>query len=171
MRREFERGGAAIDAVQWADRRSCLCHANAMGPPPPPPILRAVPTRCPVPGGSSRSRSDVFPSVNAGVQSVNSVLPRCCVHREPHLLPALVCAVSVFVQCEALTMVCSQVMGNNVAISIGGSNGHFELNVFKVRRSSDTGRDGHATCQEGAEPNDLTFLFCVFFSPLLSASP
>ncbi len=34
-------------------------------------------------------------------------------------------------QCEALTMVCTQVMGNNMAITIAGSNGHFELNVFK----------------------------------------
>jgi fumarate hydratase class II len=34
-------------------------------------------------------------------------------------------------QPEALTMVCAQVMGNDVAVSIGGSNGHFELNVFK----------------------------------------
>ena len=34
-------------------------------------------------------------------------------------------------QCEALTMVCAQVMGNDVAINIGGMNGHFELNVFK----------------------------------------
>ena len=34
-------------------------------------------------------------------------------------------------QCEAITMVCTQVMGNNVTISIAGSNGHFELNVFK----------------------------------------
>jgi fumarate hydratase class II len=34
-------------------------------------------------------------------------------------------------QCEALTMVCAQVMGNNVAISMGGAQGHFELNVFK----------------------------------------
>ena len=34
-------------------------------------------------------------------------------------------------QCEALTMVCAQVMGNDVALSIGGMNGHFELNVFK----------------------------------------
>jgi len=34
-------------------------------------------------------------------------------------------------QCEALTMVCAQVMGNNVAISVGGAQGHFELNVFK----------------------------------------
>lgn len=33
-------------------------------------------------------------------------------------------------QCEALTMIAAQVMGNNVAISVGGSNGHFELNVF-----------------------------------------
>ncbi len=35
-------------------------------------------------------------------------------------------------QCEALTMVCSQVMGNNVTITVAGSNGHFELNVFKT---------------------------------------
>lgn len=34
-------------------------------------------------------------------------------------------------QPEAMTMVCAQVMGNDVAVSIGGSNGHFELNVFK----------------------------------------
>jgi len=34
-------------------------------------------------------------------------------------------------QCEAVTMVCAQVMGNAVAASVGGSNGHFELNVFK----------------------------------------
>ena len=34
-------------------------------------------------------------------------------------------------QCEAITMVCAQVMGNNVALTVGGSNGHFELNVFK----------------------------------------
>ncbi len=34
-------------------------------------------------------------------------------------------------QCEAMTMVAAQVMGNDVAIGIGGSNGHFELNVFK----------------------------------------
>ena len=34
-------------------------------------------------------------------------------------------------QCEAMTMVAAQVMGNDVAINIGGMNGHFELNVFK----------------------------------------
>jgi fumarate hydratase class II len=34
-------------------------------------------------------------------------------------------------QCEALTMIAAQIMGNDVAISIGGATGHFELNVFK----------------------------------------
>ncbi|MCP4924093.1 MAG: class II fumarate hydratase [bacterium] len=34
-------------------------------------------------------------------------------------------------QCEALTMVAAQVMGNHVAVTVGGSSGHFELNVFK----------------------------------------
>ena len=34
-------------------------------------------------------------------------------------------------QCEAMTMVCAQVMGNNTAITVGGAQGHFELNVFK----------------------------------------
>jgi fumarate hydratase class II len=34
-------------------------------------------------------------------------------------------------QCEAMTMLCGQVMGNHVAVTIGGANGHFELNVFK----------------------------------------
>ncbi len=34
-------------------------------------------------------------------------------------------------QCEALTMIAAQVMGNDVAVGIGGANGHFELNVFK----------------------------------------
>jgi fumarate hydratase class II len=34
-------------------------------------------------------------------------------------------------QCEAMTMVCAQVFGNQVAVSVGGASGHFELNVFK----------------------------------------
>lgn len=34
-------------------------------------------------------------------------------------------------QCEALTMVCAQVLGNDVAVSVGGTQGHYELNVFK----------------------------------------
>jgi fumarate hydratase class II len=34
-------------------------------------------------------------------------------------------------QCEAMTMVCAQVMGNNMAVTVAGSHGHLELNVFK----------------------------------------
>ncbi|MEZ5865333.1 MAG: class II fumarate hydratase [Geminicoccaceae bacterium] len=34
-------------------------------------------------------------------------------------------------QCEAMTQVCAQVMGNHVAVTVGGATGHFELNVFK----------------------------------------
>ena len=34
-------------------------------------------------------------------------------------------------QCEAMIMCCAQVVGNHVSVSIGGMNGHFELNVFK----------------------------------------
>ena len=34
-------------------------------------------------------------------------------------------------QCEAMTMLCAQVMGNHMAVTVAGSNGHFELNVFK----------------------------------------
>jgi len=39
-------------------------------------------------------------------------------------------------QCEALTMVAAQVMGNDVAITIGGATGHYELNVFKPLMAS-----------------------------------
>ncbi len=41
-------------------------------------------------------------------------------------------------QCEALTMVCAQVMGNNVTVSFAGSQGHLELNVFKPVIAYDT---------------------------------
>ena len=34
-------------------------------------------------------------------------------------------------QCEAMTMVCCQIMGNHTAVTVAGSQGHFELNVFK----------------------------------------
>ena len=34
-------------------------------------------------------------------------------------------------QCEALTMVCAQVMGNDMAVAVAGAQGHYELNVFK----------------------------------------
>lgn len=66
-------------------------------------------------------------------------------------------------QCEAITMVAAQVMGNHVAASIGGSNGHFELNVFKpmivanVLRSVTLLSDSCAAftdkCVVGIEPN------------------
>jgi fumarate hydratase class II len=66
-------------------------------------------------------------------------------------------------QCEALTMVAAEVMGNHVAVSIGGSNGHFELNVFKpmivfnVLRSTellaDACRSFTDRCVSGIEPN------------------
>lgn len=66
-------------------------------------------------------------------------------------------------QCEALTMVCAQVMGNDVAVTIGGSNGHFELNVFKPMIAANLLQSarilGQAClsfnnhCAEGIEPN------------------
>lgn len=66
-------------------------------------------------------------------------------------------------QPEALTMVCAQVMGNDVAVSVGGSNGHFELNVFKpliaanvlqsARLLGDACVSFNDKCAEGIEPN------------------
>ncbi len=66
-------------------------------------------------------------------------------------------------QAEALTMVCAQVMGNDVAINIGGSNGHFELNVFKpmmihnflesARLIGDACNSFNENCAVGIEPN------------------
>lgn len=41
-------------------------------------------------------------------------------------------------QCEAITMVAAQVMGNNTTVSVAGSNGHFELNVFKPVMAANT---------------------------------
>ena len=66
-------------------------------------------------------------------------------------------------QSEAMTMVCCQVMGNHTAITIGGSQGNFELNVFKpmmihnllhsIRILSDSMRAFRTKCVEGIEPN------------------
>ena len=65
-------------------------------------------------------------------------------------------------QAEALTMVCAQVMGNHTAITVGGSQGNFELNVYKpmmihnllhsVRILSDSCRAFTTRCVEGMEP-------------------
>jgi len=66
-------------------------------------------------------------------------------------------------QTEAMTMVCAQVIGNDVAISIGGMNGHFELNVFKpmmisnallsARLLGDACVSFDEHCASGIEPN------------------
>lgn len=66
-------------------------------------------------------------------------------------------------QPEALTMVCAQVMGNDVAVSVGGSTGHFELNVFKpliaanvlhsARLIGDACVSFNNNCAVGIEPN------------------
>ena len=66
-------------------------------------------------------------------------------------------------QCEALTMVCAQVMGNDVAVNVGGMQGHFELNVFKpvmaynVLQSAELIGDAcvsfNDNCAVGIEPN------------------
>ncbi len=66
-------------------------------------------------------------------------------------------------QCEALTMVCCQVMGNDVALSIGGAAGNFELNVFKpliahnflqsVRLLADSMTSFETHCARGIEPD------------------
>jgi len=65
-------------------------------------------------------------------------------------------------QCEALTMIAAQVMGNDVAISIGGATGHFELNVFKplmiynflhsARLVGDGCNSFNEKCAKGIEP-------------------
>ncbi|CAO3593378.1 unnamed protein product [Absidia cylindrospora] len=67
-------------------------------------------------------------------------------------------------QCEAMTMVCSQVMGNNTAVSVAGANGHFELNVYKpvmiknltqsVRLLSDASRSFTKNCVVGIKANE-----------------
>ncbi|KAI8062406.1 fumarate hydratase precursor rhizopus oryzae [Gongronella butleri] len=67
-------------------------------------------------------------------------------------------------QVEALTMVCAQVMGNNTAVSVAGSNGHFELNVFKpvliknltqsVRLLADGARSFTKNCVVGIKANE-----------------
>jgi fumarate hydratase, class II len=65
-------------------------------------------------------------------------------------------------QCEALTMACAQIMGNDVAINIGGMSGHFELNVFKpmmianfiqsARLIGDACKSFNDKCAIGIEP-------------------
>ncbi|WP_076454596.1 class II fumarate hydratase [Zobellia uliginosa] len=66
-------------------------------------------------------------------------------------------------QCEALTMVCAQIMGNDVAISVGGTQGHYELNVFKPMMAANILQSAQligdacvsfdVNCAAGIEPN------------------
>ena len=66
-------------------------------------------------------------------------------------------------QSEALTMVCAQVMGNDVAVSVGGAQGHYELNVFKPLMAANTIQSAQllgdacvsfaVNCVDGIEPN------------------
>ncbi|WP_425075524.1 class II fumarate hydratase [Psychroserpens sp. S379A] len=66
-------------------------------------------------------------------------------------------------QCEALTMVCAQVMGNDVAVTVGGTQGHYELNVFKPMMAANVLESAQligdacisfeAHCASGIEPN------------------
>ena len=66
-------------------------------------------------------------------------------------------------QCEAISMVCAQIIGNDVAVSFAGANGHFELNVFKplfgfnIIESSkilgDASRSFTENCIDGLKPN------------------
>jgi fumarate hydratase class II len=66
-------------------------------------------------------------------------------------------------QCEAITMVCAQVMGNDVTISVAGTQGHYELNVFKPVMAANIIQSAQligdacvsftANCVDGIEPN------------------
>ncbi|HLS85187.1 MAG TPA: class II fumarate hydratase [Burkholderiales bacterium] len=66
-------------------------------------------------------------------------------------------------QAEALTMACAQVLGNDVAVNVGGASGHFELNVFKpliahaclqsIRLLADGCRSFEEHCARGIEPD------------------
>ena len=66
-------------------------------------------------------------------------------------------------QCEALTMVCAQVMGNDVAVTVGGTQGHYELNVFKPMMAANILQSAQLigdacvsfdeNCASGIEPN------------------
>jgi fumarate hydratase class II len=80
-------------------------------------------------------------------------------------------------QCEALTMVCAQVMGNDVAVGIAGASGNFELNVFKpviihnvltsVRLLADACESFDTHCVRGIEPDRERIRFLVERSLML----
>jgi fumarate hydratase class II len=88
-------------------------------------------------------------------------------------------------QCEALTMVCAQVFGNDVAVTVGGASGNFELNVFKplvihnvlhsVRLLADACESFEEHCARGIEPDrdrirqhlDRSLMLVTALAPIL----
>jgi fumarate hydratase class II len=66
-------------------------------------------------------------------------------------------------QCEAMTMLCAQVMGNDMAVAVGGASGNFELNVYRpliihnvlqsIRLLADGIKSFDEHCVRGIEPN------------------
>jgi fumarate hydratase class II len=80
-------------------------------------------------------------------------------------------------QCEALTMVCAQVIGNDVSVAFGGAQGHFELNVFKplmannllqsARLLADAVTSFDIHCAQGIKPNSNVIQKLVYNSLML----
>lgn len=80
-------------------------------------------------------------------------------------------------QCEAITMVCAQVIGNDMAVTMGGAQGHYELNVFKpmmaanllqsARLLGDACASFDVHCAQGIEPNDARIAELVSNSLML----
>jgi fumarate hydratase class II len=80
-------------------------------------------------------------------------------------------------QSEALTMVCARVIGNDVAINVGGMQGHFELNVFKpviaytqlqsARLIADGARSFRLHCVEGMVPDETRIVKLLHESLML----
>uniref|UniRef100_A0A6B2L2Z5 fumarate hydratase n=1 Tax=Arcella intermedia TaxID=1963864 RepID=A0A6B2L2Z5_9EUKA len=83
-------------------------------------------------------------------------------------------------QCEAVTMVCAQVMGNQVAVSVGGASGHFELNVFKpviiknvlqsITLLADAALSFNEHCIAGMQPNEKRIDYLLKSSLMLVTS-
>ncbi|KAG1716541.1 hypothetical protein ID866_593 [Astraeus odoratus] len=81
-------------------------------------------------------------------------------------------------QCEAVTMVAAQVMGNHTAVTVAGSNGHFELNVFKpvmiknvlqsIRLLSDASRSFTKNCVVGIQANERRIQYLLNESLMLA---
>lgn len=83
-------------------------------------------------------------------------------------------------QCESVTMVCAQVIGNDAAITFGGANGHFELNVYRpmmiynllqsIQLLSDSAKNFVERCVSGIEPNESRIKFFLDQSLMLATA-